>query len=743
MLLQPAVFNPVLAPCVWPTNNVCAEENDDFDPFAVDCHFPIHSQPQPRSASADDVVAKGSNCWAPVPHSLDTPLSKSLENIIMDDLFKSSVSQQTGPVTCAPSQVYGRCPVESATSSETTSRHGSRLSVGVAARARVADRDRDLEQLIDRMLEVQSIPSVGGYASAQPATSSSSASSSAVGGFSLNSTPANSAVASPPSPSPTVANSQLLDYKTPSMQHLGLHNVKSEPLSGMPMPLSIGASPTTISDIFSSMGASAAAGAHGYASPMQLFAGGFDLQRPPTFAAQPDMMRAYSNPDTAPQFMPPPGASSTQYLSHAHSIPAHLDPPHGIYQQVPPHHLGHIGIPRRGSHGATSSSSTSSHTGTPSPLQNQPLSPTFGIQNMRFSTFADSTVAYSQTPTPTGAQPLGLGDQQDLDADKLCAVCSDRAVCQHYGARTCEGCKGFFKRTVQKKAQYVCAGSKNCPIDKRYRSRCQYCRYQKCLAVGMVKEVVRYGSLQGRRGRLPSKTKCQQSDEPPSPPVPLVTSLARAYTETRPASEVTVNYLSSISGQQLVAMLDTAYVVLMRFVAKIPGTQEMPAVDLRTLLNRNYFPLLALRLAFRSIDSEDELTFENGETIDVQTVPDCWRRLLTAIRIEANGFKHVLDWDASTFACLLSLVLLHYPENSLNLSDNASVDRLESTIVNALKDHCCAPTQPQPSGLAKVMAQIAKFQQFQQLGVETLADYAQSGVQLTDNLQSIMHMMQL
>ena len=36
----------------------------------------------------------------------------------------------------------------------------------------------------------------------------------------------------------------------------------------------------------------------------------------------------------------------------------------------------------------------------------------------------------------------------------LCAVCGDNAACQHYGVRTCEGCKGFFKRTVQKNAKY-------------------------------------------------------------------------------------------------------------------------------------------------------------------------------------------------------------------------------------------------------------------------------------------------
>ncbi len=53
---------------------------------------------------------------------------------------------------------------------------------------------------------------------------------------------------------------------------------------------------------------------------------------------------------------------------------------------------------------------------------------------------------------------------------------------------SCEGCKGFFKRTVRKDLTYACRDERNCMIDKRQRNRCQYCRYMKCLAMGMKRE---------------------------------------------------------------------------------------------------------------------------------------------------------------------------------------------------------------------------------------------------------------
>lgn len=61
-------------------------------------------------------------------------------------------------------------------------------------------------------------------------------------------------------------------------------------------------------------------------------------------------------------------------------------------------------------------------------------------------------------------------------------------VGKHYGVYSCEGCKGFFKRTIRKDLTYSCRDNKDCTVDKRQRNRCQYCRYQKCLATGMKRE---------------------------------------------------------------------------------------------------------------------------------------------------------------------------------------------------------------------------------------------------------------
>lgn len=72
-----------------------------------------------------------------------------------------------------------------------------------------------------------------------------------------------------------------------------------------------------------------------------------------------------------------------------------------------------------------------------------------------------------------------------LSSVELCLVCGDRASGRHYGAISCEGCKGFFKRSIRKQLGYQCRGAMNCEVTKHHRNRCQFCRLQKCLASGM------------------------------------------------------------------------------------------------------------------------------------------------------------------------------------------------------------------------------------------------------------------
>ncbi|XP_029346600.1 nuclear receptor subfamily 2 group C member 1-A isoform X1 [Acyrthosiphon pisum] len=73
-----------------------------------------------------------------------------------------------------------------------------------------------------------------------------------------------------------------------------------------------------------------------------------------------------------------------------------------------------------------------------------------------------------------------------------CVVCGDRASGRHYGAISCEGCKGFFKRSIRKQLGYQCRGTKMCEVTKNHRNRCQYCRLQKCLTMGMRSDSVQH-----------------------------------------------------------------------------------------------------------------------------------------------------------------------------------------------------------------------------------------------------------
>ncbi|CAF3475990.1 unnamed protein product [Rotaria socialis] len=115
---------------------------------------------------------------------------------------------------------------------------------------------------------------------------------------------------------------------------------------------------------------------------------------------------------------------------------------------------------------------------TPSP-DNEQISP---LSNNLVETSPTSTIV---PPSAKGGAPVSSDDK------RRCAVCNDIASGYHYGVWSCEGCKAFFKRSIQGTNEYICPATNTCTIDKHRRKSCQACRLRKCYEVGMTKGTTR------------------------------------------------------------------------------------------------------------------------------------------------------------------------------------------------------------------------------------------------------------
>ncbi|XP_052801959.1 uncharacterized protein LOC128232450 isoform X2 [Mya arenaria] len=87
---------------------------------------------------------------------------------------------------------------------------------------------------------------------------------------------------------------------------------------------------------------------------------------------------------------------------------------------------------------------------------------------------------------PAGAIPFPFG---------VCRICNDKATGVHYGVATCEGCKGFFKRSITRGDKYKCFFGGECDLTPKNRNRCKSCRFKRCLDTGMAVEAVRMGRI--------------------------------------------------------------------------------------------------------------------------------------------------------------------------------------------------------------------------------------------------------
>ncbi|XP_026478216.1 steroid hormone receptor ERR2-like [Ctenocephalides felis] len=192
---------------------------------------------------------------------------------------------------------------------------------------------------------------------------------------------------------------------------------------------------------------------------------------------------------------------------------------------------------------------------------------------------------------------------------RLCLVCGDIASGFHYGVASCEACKAFFKRTIQGNIEYNCPAVGDCEINKRRRKACQACRFQKCLASGMLKEGVRLDRVRGGRQKyrrnpdtphqlqvVYPQTKISLEDikilEVLSTCEPELLHMGPIMTTTDCAMHI-LTALSDLYDRELVCVIGWA--------KQIPGFADLPLNDQMRLLQGTWVELLTLTLAFRSL----------------------------------------------------------------------------------------------------------------------------------------------
>ncbi|XP_066523166.1 nuclear receptor subfamily 2 group C member 1 [Hoplias malabaricus] len=166
---------------------------------------------------------------------------------------------------------------------------------------------------------------------------------------------------------------------------------------------------------------------------------------------------------------------------------------------------------------------------------------------------------------------------------EYCVVCGDKASGRHYGAVSCEGCKGFFKRSIRKNLVYTCRGTGECVINKHHRNRCQYCRLQRCMALGMKQDSVQCErkpmevSREKPANCAPSIEKIYIRKNLCSPLAAMPTFVSDKET-ARSASLLDTNMLLNI--QQSLSKLDNTI-----FIPSSPDQNDACQGDLSTLAN--------------------------------------------------------------------------------------------------------------------------------------------------------------
>ncbi|CAD7085712.1 unnamed protein product [Hermetia illucens] len=312
-----------------------------------------------------------------------------------------------------------------------------------------------------------------------------------------------------------------------------------------------------------------------------------------------------------------------------------------------------------------------------------------------------ATSPFEQNLSPTLSSGSSSNNNNNFSCNNntqtltVCAICGDRATGKHYGASSCDGCKGFFRRSVRKNHIYTCRFSRNCVVDKDKRNQCRYCRLRKCFKAGMKKEAV-----QNERDRISCR---RTSNEDPDPGNGLsVISLFKAEMESRQSKagaimEMGVND-DNMANKQYASINDVCdsmkqqLLTLVEWAKHIPAFNELQLDDQVALLRAHAGEHLLLGLSRRSMNLKDVLLLSNNCIITKHCPVDSpLSPNLDISRIGARIIDELvfamkdINIDDTELACIKALVF--FDPNAKGLNEPQRIKGLRHQILNNLEDY--------------------------------------------------------
>uniref|UniRef100_A0A8J8XGR4 Retinoic acid receptor gamma n=3 Tax=Callithrix jacchus TaxID=9483 RepID=A0A8J8XGR4_CALJA len=308
---------------------------------------------------------------------------------------------------------------------------------------------------------------------------------------------------------------------------------------------------------------------------------------------------------------------------------------------------------------------------------------------------------------------------------KPCFVCNDKSSGYHYGVSSCEGCKGFFRRSIQKNMVYTCHRDKNCIINKVTRNRCQYCRLQKCFEVGMSKEAV-------RNDRNKKKKEVKEEGSPDSYELSpqleeLITKVSKAHQETFPSLCQLGKYTTNSSADHRVQLdlglwdkfseLATKCIIkIVEFAKRLPGFTGLSIADQITLLKAACLDILMLRICTRYTPEQDTMTFSDGLTLNRTQMHNAGFGPLTDLVFAFAGQLLPLEMD-DTETGLLSAICLICGDR-MDLEEPEKVDKLQEPLLEALRLYARRRRPSQPYMFPRMLMKITDLRGISTKGAE-------------------------